>query len=331
MKIAIITDGNNELGMGHVYQSLTLAELLTKSLSKNSEIVFLTKSNKNVCEQIFQKGFKATSFKNDKLIFDVLKNFKPDRIIFDKLDVSPELAKKISEELSCKLFIFTNISDANKYADIIVFPRIGSNYKNIDLNINSKPQTEFVGPRYWILRPEFYELKKRNKVLNNNVKDITLMFGGADFSNFSSAVLDTILKMDSSFNINLILGVAFEHNEGINRVIEKNRNVSSKIRVLKNINNVGEIIYQSDLLITSPGLSFFEALVVGTPVIAFYQNTQQKEEFESVIHTLGYDEIYKLPSIISNRTFIFPNDPNIKAMEIGEGKSEILDEILSNK
>ncbi len=331
MKIAIITDGNSELGMGHVYQSLTLAELLTKSISKNSEIVFLTKSNKNVCEQIFKKGYKVTSFKNDKLIFDALKNFIPDRIIFDKLDVSPELAKKISEDLSCKLCIFTNVTDANQYADITVFPRIGSNYKNIDLKINTKPQTEFVGPRYWILRPEFYELKKRNKVLNSDVKDITLMFGGADFSNFSSSVLDTILKIDSSINIFLILGSAFEHDEEINRVIEKNKNASSKIIILKNINNVGEIIFKSDLLITSPGLSFFEALVVGTPVIAFYQNTQQKKEFESVIHTMGFDEIYKLPSIITNRTFIFPNDPDIKAMEIGEGKNEILDEILSNK
>ncbi|WP_374032736.1 hypothetical protein [Bdellovibrio bacteriovorus] len=40
MKISIITDGNNNLGMGHVYQSVTLANLLKNYQTRKIEITF---------------------------------------------------------------------------------------------------------------------------------------------------------------------------------------------------------------------------------------------------------------------------------------------------
>ena len=45
MKIVIITDGNNKLGMGHVYQSMALADLLSTKTDGKSEIIFLTNLN----------------------------------------------------------------------------------------------------------------------------------------------------------------------------------------------------------------------------------------------------------------------------------------------
>ena len=52
MKIAMITDGNNTLGMGHVYQSICLAGLLLQRGIPLANIRFLTKSNENVLNLI---------------------------------------------------------------------------------------------------------------------------------------------------------------------------------------------------------------------------------------------------------------------------------------
>ncbi len=329
MKIAIITDGNNELGMGHVYQSLTLAELLTKSLSKNSEIVFLTKSNKNVCEQIFQKGFKVTTYPNDDKIFDALENFKPDRIIFDKLDVAVSLAQKIKEQINCKLIICTNLTEANEYADVTVLADIGSDFKNIYRQDKVTGKTQIWGPKYWLLRPEFYEYKQRGKIIPPSVKNIMMLFGGTDPCNFSSQILNELLHMDSTFDIKLIHGSAFEHKQELNSVINTNKKTKSSLQVLENVKNVAELMYKSDLVFASPGLSFFEALAVGTPVIGFHQNELQRDVYKGYLTTYGQNDINQTCKLIIDKAFIYPSDYYIKMMEIGEGKYEIIDAILN--
>jgi len=327
MKIAIITDGNHTLGMGHVYQSIVLATLLLQKNILPNNIIFLTKSGENVLNLIKESCFIVNQYPDDSDIFRALESYNPDRIIFDKLDVSPELARRIKEELHTKLSIFTNLTEANSYADITVLARIGSNYKNI-VNKDNVTQIEYVGPKYWLLRPEFYILKEKKKVLKDEIKEIMLIFGGSDPANLSSVVLNELLQLDSDFNILLVLGNAFEHNHELNVVVNKNKSSGSKLTIVKNITNVGESMYKSDIVITSPGLSFFEALVIGTPVIVFHQNDQQVIEFANIIPTMSIADVHKLPTILNNKSFLFPNDPLIRTLEIGEGNDDIIDEIL---
>lgn len=328
MRIAIITDGNNKLGLGHIYQTITLANLLLSEVNDNINISFLTKSDEIIIEMLQSTGCRVNRFDDDDAIFKALLTENPDRVIFDKLDVSPPLARKISEELSCKLLIFTNLTEANKYADVTLLADIGSNFKNIYERNTETGKVHIFGPKYWLLRPEFYDLKKQNKIHRNEVKDIMLMFGGSDHANLSSAVLETLLQMDSTFNILLVLGAAFEHHAELNTVISKNKNSTSIVTIAKNINNVGEIMYKHDVVFASPGLSFFESLAVGTPVLGFHQDDLQMKTYKEMLPTLDKSELYKLPSIIKNKSFIFPENPFISEMEIGEGRYDIINEIL---
>jgi spore coat polysaccharide biosynthesis predicted glycosyltransferase SpsG len=222
MKIAIITDGNNTLGMGHVYQSISLAGFFVqKNLSPN-DIIFLTQSGKNVIKLITESRFLVNQYPDDDTIFNALKNENPDRIIFDKLDVSPELALRIKEEMHIRLTIFTNLTEANLYADITVLADIGSNFSNIYRKEEKTGQIQFFGPKYWLLRPEFYEYKKKQKTRAQSTKNIMLILGGADMSNLSCVILNTILQIDLSFNIIVVLGSAFIHNRELDEVISNN-------------------------------------------------------------------------------------------------------------
>lgn len=329
MKITIITDGNNKLGMGHVYQSMTLADLLSEKINTTDEIYFLTKSDKDIIDLLKKTGYPVYQYPNDDLILEALKNKAPDRIIFDKLDVSPILASRIKEKLQGKLIIFTNLTEANKFADMTVLARIGTNYKNITKTENQLVQTEYVGPKYWMLRPEFYALREKIKINNDSVKNIMLIFGGSDPCNYSSLVLNELLQIDKEFKIQLVLGLSFEHHKILYTVLYKNKLSKSEVNIVKNITDVGKAMYKSDLVITSPGLSFFEALVVGTPVLVFHQNEGHVEEFAHIWPTMDITDLYKLSSIIKNKSFLFPNSPIISSMEIGDGKDEILAEILN--
>jgi|AGTN01.3.fsa_nt_gi Spore coat polysaccharide biosynthesis protein, predicted glycosyltransferase len=329
MKIRIITDGNKTLGLGHIYQSVTLANYLKNDKRYSLDISFITKSDNSIAKLIKDAGYKVMQLSTDEDIFSLLKKEKTDKIIFDKLDVSSELAKKIKSELNGKLIIFTNLTKANEYADISVTADLGKECKNIFKLDPITGQIKYNGPKYWILRPEFFRYKELNSYLIDTINKILIIFGGVDPKNYSSLVLNEILKMNDKFQIQLILGSAFEYQEEIYKIIKQNISSRSEISILRNVSNVAQLMFESDLVFTSPGLSFFEALFLEKPVILFHQNKQQIEEFRGLIPSYGINHIHLIPSLISNRDFISITNPVIRNMEIGMGKDEIIDRILN--
>lgn len=329
MKIVIITDGNNILGLGHVYQSLTLANALRDKLGEGLSLTFITKSDMRICDFIHSFGYDVERFDNDDQIFDNLNSKQPSRIIFDKLDVSTSLVVRIKKKIKAKLIIFTNLTAANDYADVAVLADFGSGLKNIVNRDKDTGRVKFFGLKYWVLRPEFYVFKKQPKAQLDNVKNIMLIFGGSDPANMSTFVLKTLLQIDFEFNILLVLGAAFEHKEELNSVVRENRTAKSKIKIVKNIANVAEMMRENDVVFASPGLSFSEALAVGTPLIGFHQSELQRKEYADILPTMGLEDLHNLPMKIKNKDFIYPNHPTIQAMEIGEGKDEIINEILN--
>jgi spore coat polysaccharide biosynthesis predicted glycosyltransferase SpsG len=210
MKIDIITDGNNKLGMGHVYQVITIVRYL---LETNSclDIRLYTKSNQVVETLLRSTKCKIEMCSDDEEILQLLLIRKPDSIVFDKLDVSPVLAKNIKSTLDSKLLIFTNLTKANEYADVTLLADIGSNFENIYKKDTVTGRVEIFGPKYWILRPDFYLNKVAKKEKSDKVNKILLMFGGSDPSNFSTLVLEELLRMDHSFELSLIIGPSFAH------------------------------------------------------------------------------------------------------------------------
>ncbi len=328
MKIDIITDGNNQLGLGHIYQTLTLIDYLLEQDS-TLDINLYTKSEPSVISLLKRSGCEVTYCSSDREILDLLVQRQAERIIFDKLDVSTELARNIKQLLTAKLFIFTNLTEANNYADVTLLADIGSNFKNIYKKDARSGKVEFFGPKYWILRPEFYRYRLAKKTPLGDVRKIMLIFGGSDPSNFSSAVLMEILKMTMSFQVTLVIGSSFAHTAELERVINGNQS-NSDVSVYQNISNVAEMMSLHDVVFASPGLSFFESIVIGTPVVGFHQNELQKKAYQNVFPTLGKKDIKNISKILVNKNFIFSDNCAIKRMAIGEGKNEILQEILSS-
>lgn len=320
MKIAVITDGNVTLGLGHVYQSITLAKFLKQRA--NVEVRFFTKSDERVCSLIKKEQFDVEQCKDDCGVFAKLKEFEASRTIFDSLNVPPWLSKKIKHELPGKLVIFTNLTAANEDADMTVLADV--NYKNVIRRDNGK--VDFLGPRFWILRDEFYIFKGREKEQKSEVKDVMLIFGGADPENLSFKVLKELLECKINLNVVVVVGASYPFKSSLEQIVA---NSHCKIQILSNVANVAELMFKSDLVFTSPGLTFFEALVVGTPVVCFHQNEQQKNEFLNIFPTLETADLASIPSIIESKSFLTPNDIRVKNMQIGEGRDEILEELLS--
>lgn len=324
LKVCFITDGGKHLGLGHVQQSITFAqELLPKA-----NVYFLTKSDETILAKILESGFEAISHKSDADILCHLKATNPDIVIFDKLDVAEGLARDIRQTLSARLVIFTNLTAANRYADIAVTADIGSRFENVRFVDEETKTLYFYGPRYWVLRPEFYEYQRRGKARVTSPERVLLMFGGSDPANLTSASLEQLLLLERTFKIDVVLGAHFCHDDDVLRALQRREGARVNVTVYRDIRNVAELMYGADLVLASPGLSAFEALRVGTPVIVVPHDTLQRDTYQGFMRMLERDELWKLGSMIEKGDYTYPDDEQIARMEIGEGVQELKEVIM---
>jgi len=312
--------------MGHVQQSTTFAKLLRDK----ADISFLTKSDDTTLRIIRESGFAAKQLPSDVAILHELKVLNPDIVIFDKLDVDESLARDINGTLDASLVIFTNLTGANKYADIAVTADIGSRFENVSYVDDKTKTLYYYGPKYWILRPEFYEYHNKGKARSRRVENVLLMFGGSDPLNLTSAALQELLGLDRSLHIDVILGAQFKREADVQSILRRSSDKRKSVTIHRNIKNVAELMFRADLVIGSPGLSVFEALCVGTPVIVMPQDALQRDTYDGFMRMIEKDEAGKLGGMIERADFTYPDDAHIVRMEIGQGVDELVNVILGS-
>jgi spore coat polysaccharide biosynthesis predicted glycosyltransferase SpsG/L-amino acid N-acyltransferase YncA len=234
------------------------------------------------------------------------------------------MAAELKTVAESKLVIFENQSGANKHASVVVNAALGNCLKNCQY-LNTDTNTRFFcGPRYWILRQEFHDYKQKNKTAGKMVRRITLIFGASDPSNLSSRILNELLKLERNFEIDLCLGVHFNYFKELNQVLAEYPGKQDCISLHINEKNMAGMMYRADLVITSPGTSAFEALSVGTPIIAITRNSRPDHAFTSCVETLDEDHLIELKDLLDQNKFIYPSQKEIIEAEIGEGKEEVL-------
>ncbi len=237
------------------------------------------------------------------------------------------LPRQIKLGLKAKLVIFGNVSAANKYADLVVNSVVGTSFVNRRF-VDKETNTLYLcGPKYLVLRKDFYELTKNGFVTKGEIKNILLVFGGSDPSNLTSKVLEKLLGYGGVWRINVLLGIKYPFFDVLNRTIEK-YSVDKNVSVYRDVKNVAQFMYEADLVITSPGLSMFEAFFLKTPVLLIYQNIYQKSEFGGLVHAFDENVISRLNELMTNADELHKNDSIVKNLKIGLGKQEIVHAIL---
>lgn len=324
LRICFVTDGGALLGLGHVQQSLSLAG----ELASHAQILFITTSDAAVAFRISAAGFKVERLADNDQVFELLQAENPQVVIFDKIDVSVGLASRIKRSLGARLVIFTNLTDANSFADVAVTADIGSQFENVKF-VNEQTKTlTFFGPRYWVLRPEFGELHRRGKPAAVAVNRMLLIFGGSDPSNLTSAALEQLLRGSREIMLDVVLGGHFSHDSDVMDVLRRHEDTAHRVCIHRNVANIAELMFAADLVLASPGLSAFEALRVGTPIIVVPQDELQFHTYRGFMKILERTELSSLGSMIELQDFTFPRDPAITRMEIGEGLEELKRAIL---
>ena len=268
MQIIILADGNNKIGMGHVYRSLTLG----KELQRNGHtITYLTKEP--FTKKIFSKTNNCKLFRklSDTKTQLFLKNLSPDIAILDKLNETK-----------------TNILSLKKFCPIIAIDYTAKNKDLIDSGINilypksGILKNSYSNVNYAILNEKFQQVKKIK--ISKNVNSILILQGGADTHCFIPKILKAVSNLEGNFRIVVVLGPSFQCWKKLEQVIKQ---MKKPPKIYHDVKNMPLLMKKADLAITAAGNTLLELAHLGIPSLVICAE-QFETETAKLLESKGF-------------------------------------------
>ena len=255
-KILFVVSGYQEIGLGHVYNTLLIANDIL-----NHNIEFLVDSKSQLAlDTIASKNYTVFMQENEDIIDDI-KLLKPDVIINDRLDTEDAYIQTL-KALGVKVINFEDLGTGAKKADLV----INAIYPEKEILPN-----HYFGHDYFVLRDEF--MLSSPRTIAPKVKNILLTFGGVDPNNYTLKVLQSIYDycLEHDISISVVAGFGYKHYDTLK--------VYSDINIYQNASNISEHMKQANIIFTSAGRTTYEIASLTVPAIVLAQNERELSHF----------------------------------------------------
>ena len=261
-RILVRVDGSSSIGLGHVYNMLTILHHFRKD-----DLMIVMNSKKRMGFDRFKKsGYKIKFFTNKTTLHKIINGYKPDIIFNDILNTNLQYMKTL-KKFNCMLVNFEDLGIGRKYADLVFNPIY---YSKI------RVKNEFYGDKFACIRDEFR--KKRSITVRKQVEKISITFGGTDPTNKVFRVLKIIHEMNLvNIQFNVILGLGYLPRKKIKNLASRMTREGFKITIVEKPDKISEYIQDSDFTITANGRTVFEIGVMGIPMIAMAVNSRERK------------------------------------------------------
>lgn len=256
-KVIFRAEGYKELGLGHIYNCITLAF----SMIEHDVLLVVSEKSTEGIEKIRETNLPYKIIKNESEIDKIIEDFKPDIWVNDCLDTTKEYIEHLKSKIK-RVVTIEDLGSGIEVADAV----INALYKPI----NAKHV--YSGYKYVCLRDEFQA--EQPAKFSKKVKNILVMFGGTDPANLNKMLYNSILKFSDKYKdikFNFITGIGYDaEKNGV--ITQKDKN----IYVYPNVPRVTKYMKHADLAITSQGRTIFELAAMGVPSIVLSQNKREQ-------------------------------------------------------
>jgi UDP-2,4-diacetamido-2,4,6-trideoxy-beta-L-altropyranose hydrolase len=291
MKIAFRVDSSLVIGSGHLMRCLTLADELKNA---GLDVVFVSYPHLGSLHHLaLEKGFKVFLLplsENNTIgpigdlahsnwlgsyqesdaaqTLEVLSSENCNWMVVDHYGVDHRWHNLVRLKIP-KTMVIDDLADRKHSCDILLDQNF---YRNLDHRYDQLVPmscTKFLGPKFALLRPEFYIWRKRIGRRVGPIKGVFVFFGGSDLTNQTLATLKELSSMQWQFNVNVVIGLSHPSKEEIAEFCTKK---SWDLHI--QTNKMAELMSQSDLAIGAGGVTSLERACMGLPsiVIAVAEN-----------------------------------------------------------
>jgi len=280
-KLTVVTEGGKLFGFGHITRCLAIANVFKKY---GFSINFIVNGDESIYSSIKEKKSIYNWFIMENQLLRELSNDCPTLILLDSIEI---INKQILEIESLNIPII--FIDDDKRRNIlnkgfVVDWTVLSDKKNYFIP-RKKEVSYFLGSKYTPLREEFSSVKQ--KVINENIRNIMVAFGGADIKNLTPTILKHLNIFLPNCKKNIVIGNGFQNMDEI----EKYKDSNTKFIYNANAIQMVQLMQESDLAIASGGQTLYELARVGTPTIAILLVENAKDD------TIGWDSVGAIKNI----------------------------------
>ena len=260
-RILVRVDGSKLIGLGHVYNMLTVLERF-----KKDDVLIVMRTKKSLGIEKFKKEkFNVKCFSKKDELKKIIEKFEPHLIFNDLLNTTVSYMKFL-KKFNTLLINFEDLGRGRKYANLVFNP----------IYYSSSSKKEFFGHKYACVRSEFR--KSKNKRVYKNVKKIVITFGGTDPTNKTKNMIKIINDFKlTSIQFNFILGLGYSHKKEIKKIAEKMNSDGYKINIIEKTDNISKYVKDCDFAITSNGRTVFELAAMEIPMISIAVNQREKQ------------------------------------------------------
>jgi UDP-2,4-diacetamido-2,4,6-trideoxy-beta-L-altropyranose hydrolase len=157
------------------------------------------------------------------------------------------------------------------------------------------------GSTYALLRPEFAAWRARSLERRNQpvlMKQVLLNMGGVDAANMTGQVLNALAAsaLPEGLMVTVVLGLAAPHRHDVTSLA---RSLPFRTNVMSHVDNMAELMANSDLAIGAAGTTSWERCCLGLPTLLFVLAPNQLDS-ASALQAAGAVMLVKTPDELAD-------------------------------
>jgi len=294
MNVLFRVDANSQIGMGHLQRCLSLARAF---VLQKCDVLFLIKDDLRASERIAQFRFKDHNIESDlslnedlQVTLTFLKHKNFEIMVADSYEFDADYLLILRQAGYCVVFI----DDLAQISFPCHFVINGGIYaEKLDYRSSTGDTQFLLGPKYMLLRQEFWNIPKR--MTKPEVKKILVTVGGSDSNNVTPAFLDTLSKIDGDFNVDVIVGPFFDNVPEIESAAMRFGN--ERVQLFRSPTSVCDLMLNCDLAVSGGGQTLYELAATGTPTIAMKLADDQERNIQGLMQANAICAIQKLDDL----------------------------------
>jgi len=292
MNVVFRVDASIEIGTGHVMRCLSLADEL---FERGSKCYFMCRPYQgNLLELIAQRGHRVlplpelvtgkNSVLNDtdhaswlgtdwatdvadtqELLRIEMGSERVDWLVIDHYALGIQWEQALRPNAK-RILVIDDLADRSHDCDLLLDQNLGRNEEDyVDLLMGET--IKLIGPKYALLRPEFALLRSKSlarRKRNPQLHQLLITMGGVDKENTTSQILNALKACQLPVDLHIVV-VMGPHAPWLEQVQALSSEMPWHTEVLVGVNNMPQLMTDSDLTIGAAGSTSWERCCLGLP------------------------------------------------------------------